>query len=236
MGSDRMSLDWMYRDGKPAHVVRVSPFRIGATPVTVGMWRQYLRHNLDQTMPDPPAWGWIDNHPMVNITWEDIMGSDGNGGYCRWASNVLKKQVTLPTEAQWERAAKGGENTKFPWGNNWNRNRVWMAGDSAVSSQRTAPVIRSTKTYTNKFGCVDMAGHVWQLCHDYYDNYNQVQRDRLGYGIIPKDPKGPRFGLLRSARGGGWDISFPENCRTSMRTGFHPQFSAENIGFRLVIK
>ena len=64
----------VFKDEVPAHPVDISAFRLGATPVTVGMWREYVRANLSLSLLDAPVWGWIDNHAVVNVCWNDIMG------------------------------------------------------------------------------------------------------------------------------------------------------------------
>jgi formylglycine-generating enzyme required for sulfatase activity len=66
-------------DERPVHKEEVSEFYMGRTPVTVAMWREYV-NEMDLNMPEPPEWGWRDEDPMVNVSWDDIMGPDGNGG------------------------------------------------------------------------------------------------------------------------------------------------------------
>jgi len=70
-----------YADELPPHLVSISAFRMGATLVTVGMWREYTAANRKLRMPAAPEWGWLDDHPVVNVNWLDIVGKKGKGGY-----------------------------------------------------------------------------------------------------------------------------------------------------------
>jgi formylglycine-generating enzyme required for sulfatase activity len=70
-----------YADELPPHLVSISAFRMGTTPVTVGMWREYTAANRKLRMPAAPEWGWLDDHPVVNVNWLDIVGKKGKGGY-----------------------------------------------------------------------------------------------------------------------------------------------------------
>ncbi|MFM7323244.1 MAG: formylglycine-generating enzyme family protein, partial [Armatimonadota bacterium] len=126
-GTFRMGSNQGGKEEKPVHTVTLSPFRMGATPVTVGMWKEYCSAT-GTSMPSTPAWGWLDDHPVVNVSWADIMGSDGKGGYCAWASEVAGFRLTLPTEAQWEYGARGGkEGLKYPWGNDFDGSKLWCS-------------------------------------------------------------------------------------------------------------
>jgi formylglycine-generating enzyme required for sulfatase activity len=81
----------------------MSAFHMGATPVTWGMWKEYCKAKSVR-MPDEPDWGYIDNHPVVNVSWEGIMNP---GGFCEWANDVAGFRLSLPTEAQFEYANRG---------------------------------------------------------------------------------------------------------------------------------
>ena len=220
----------VYKDEVPAHPVDISPFRMGATPVTVGMWREYLRANFSLRMPEPPKWGWIDSHPMVNVSWNDIMGKDGKGGYCAWASRVGGVGLMLPSEAQWEYVAKGGKDLKYPWGNEYDDSRVW----SSVKKKRsgTAAVDRTTNVFVNIFGISDLSGNVWEWCFDGYQPYVK-SFDRLGYVSVPRDPIG--VADVKCHRGGSWfSKSFSYNFRCAKREFSIPDFWYYSDGFRLV--
>jgi formylglycine-generating enzyme required for sulfatase activity len=126
---------------KPVHDVTLSAFRMGATPVTVGIWKEYCTAT-GTSLPIAPEWGFLDGHPVVNVSWTDIMGIDGSGGFSAWASDVAGFRLTLPTEAQFEYAARGGESgLAYPWGDTFDATKVWCSGSDVGDAGKTAPVI-----------------------------------------------------------------------------------------------
>jgi formylglycine-generating enzyme required for sulfatase activity len=221
----------LYEDEVPQHPVDISPFRMGATPVTVGMWREYLRANSSLRMPDPPVWAWKDSHPLVNVSWNDIMGPDGKGGYATWASRLSGVRLSLASEAQWEYVAKGGKDTKYPWGNEYDDSKVWCSVKKSRSG--TASLDRLNNVYVNKFGVSDLCGNVWEWCLDGYEPYVK-SFDRLGYVSVPRDPVGA--GDDKCLRGGSWDDLFPDLFRCADRSLYIPEYRSlySSIGFRLV--
>jgi sulfatase modifying factor 1 len=225
-------------DELPAHPVDISTFRLGATPITVGMWREYVRKNVHLSMPKTPSWDWIDDHPMVNISWNDIMGDDGTSGYCEWASRVSGVQLLLPSEGQYEYVLKGGSNgRKFPWGNSFDESKLWCSRSDFKDVGRTAPVIRSANIHVNEFGLSDLVGNVMQWCLDTYKPYSSIKRDRLGYPLIQANPvvtgQGPMSRRNRVIRGGGWYGYIPLFFRCDYRYKYTPNERDETIGFRL---
>ena len=228
--------DDIFKDDLPAHQVAVSSFRIGMTLVTVGMWREYLRANQSAKMPKIPEWGsWTDDHPMINVTWIDIMGSDEVSGYCGWASKVMGMNLSLPTEAQWEHAAKAGQNYRYPWGNGFERNKIWCSTVNEGDARKTAPVLRQNRMHLNPFGVTDMVGNVHQWCFDAYEPYVRDQQDRMGYTLVPTNPKvlGSVDVPPRVVRGSAWYDNGEINHRTTHRVGLAPDYPI-NVGFRLV--
>ena len=216
------------KDELPAHPVDISPFRMGATPVTVGMWREYLRANSSVRMPGPPSWGWIDSHPMVNVSWNDIMGSDGKSGYCAWASRLSGVRLSLASEAQWEYVVKGGKDTKYSWGNEYDDSKVW----SSVKRNRsgTAPVDRLNNVFVNNFGVSDLCSNVCEWCLDGYEPYAKTI-DRLGYVSVPRDPVGA--GDRKCIRGASWGNVNPDYFRCANRVRDNPDYRSDIGGFRL---
>ena len=222
-------VDGLFKEEVPAHPVDISPFRMGATSVTVGMWREYVRANSSLSMPEPPKWGWKDSHPMVNVSWNDIMGEDGKGGYCAWASRVSGVRLSLPTEAQWEFVAKCGKDYKYPWGNEYDDNKVWSSVKKSRSG--TAAVDRSNNVFVNKFGVSDLCGNVWEWCLDGYQPYIK-SFDRLGYVSVSKDPIGN--GQDKCYRGGSYFFSLPYIFRCAFRLSIRPDLrNYFGLGFRL---
>lgn len=208
-----------YGNEQPVHSVTLSPFWLGQTPVTVAVWREYCTATSTD-MPDSPSWGWIDDHPIIRVSWDDIQG------FCQWASEVAQVALMLPTEAQWEysaRSGKGGQ--RFPWGNDFDSTKLWCSTRSYGDAEHTAPVYRKERTYTNLFGVSDMAGNVWEWCNDWYTGrYDSRTKN---------DPKGPNKGDYRVLRGGSWDYNVADFFRCASRLGFFPDDRGFDLGFRL---
>ncbi len=199
MGDDRS----LHSGEKPAHPVTLSAFRMGATPATVGMWREYCA-TQGLAMPEAPEWGWIDDHPMVHVSWEDIMGADGKGGFCAWASGVAGVRLTLPTEAQWEYCARdGGKPIEYPWGNDFDADKCRCSEKDWGDAGSTAAVSRPDRIHRNGLGLTDLAGNVREWCADRFGAYpretkvvtRMVTRTESAGGIAGW------FGATREVRG-----------------------------------
>lgn len=207
--------------------VTMSSFRMGATPVTWGMWKEYLQSvgvsGRAIKRLDDPGWGYPDNHPVVNVSWNDIMNS---GGFCEWASGVAGFKLTLPTEAQWEYAARGGKDgMDYPWGNEFDASKLWCSkhfGDAG----KTAAVDRTIRIYRNGYGLTDMVGNVLHWCVDYHNG---------NYRPAGKDPVDNKRSDSRCVRGGSWLSNNPDGFRCADRAGGLPVLRNCNydFGFRL---
>jgi formylglycine-generating enzyme required for sulfatase activity len=162
-------------------------------------------------MPIAPDWGWIDDHPIVNVSWQDAYA------YAKWAG------ASLPTEAQWEKAARGADGRMFPWGNQFDTSKC---NESSKELLRTQPV-GSYPDGASLYGCMDMAGNAWEYCSDWYSpNY---------YDISPlRNPTGPKQGIERSLRGGSWFDNMANNERCSRRARILPSNRDYHNGFRCV--
>ena len=223
-GTFLMGSDPGKEDEKPVHTVRLSRFRMGATPVTVGMWQEYCGATGRQ-MPETPNWGWQPSHPVVNVSWEDIQGQEGGGGYCEWASRQAGFRLSLPTEAQFEYCARdGGKNIVYPWGDRFDRGLLWCSRQEFGDAGRTSPVVRDERIHVNSLGLSDMTGNVFQWCRDWYGPYPAGPAT---------DPKGPSSGRERCLRGGSWDGLNPVNFRCALRDWGPPGSRYFSLGFRL---
>lgn len=140
-----------FPDEKPLRRVTVSDFKIDKYEVTVAQYRAFCAAT-GKSMPTPPTWGWVDSHPMVNVSWEDA------NAYAQWAGK------RLPTEAEWEYAVRGG-NMADSMGQNFGS--AWISSNSDGSPR---PVGSSAP---NALGIYDMRGNVWEWCADWYasDSY-----------------------------------------------------------------
>jgi len=208
----------------PVHAVTLSAFRMGAMPVTVAFWKEYCSA-AGASLPIAPEWGFLDDHPIVNVSWSDIMGIDGNGGFCAWASNVAGFRLTLPTEAQYEYAARGGMyDQDFPWGNTFDDSKVWSSMTTLRTS--TAPVVRQSAIYENAYGLTDIAGNVYQWCFDLYAPYNAATQT---------DPTGPQSTPSNGhcLRGGTWKYNNPGYFRCTSRDRGGADVALPIYGLRL---
>ncbi|MCI0691139.1 SUMF1/EgtB/PvdO family nonheme iron enzyme [candidate division KSB1 bacterium] len=221
MGSDDMGSD-DYDSEKPVHQVYIDDFYMDKYEVTVAQYQKFLNANPKQSKPDH----WDEqlqnsNRPVVYVSWNDAVT------YCEWLSKQRGKRVRLPTEAEWEYAARGGlSGKKYPWGDEIsqslaNYNNPW----NAEWSQGAGKYLREVGSYAkNGYGLYDMAGNVWEWCEDWYDeNYYKNSPSR--------NPKGPTSGKSRVLRGGSW-YNYPQYVRCAFRGDFGPTDRDVNVGFR----
>jgi len=212
---------------RPRHAVTLSPFRLGATPITVGIWKEYCKA-VSMEMPAAPAWGWLDDHPMVNISYTDIttaMHASGKPGFLTWAVVTSGVQLMLPTEAQWEAAAQSKRVSDiYPWGPTFATEKLWCSKDTWKDAGQTASTTRKERIHSNGYGINDLMGNVWEWCHDWNGPYA---------ADVVKDPMGPQMGTRRALRGGSWYNEWPDVFRTSYRYRMLPDKREDNIGFRL---
>jgi formylglycine-generating enzyme required for sulfatase activity len=211
-GEFTMGSDTGAEDEKPARKVTLGGYWMYKTEVTVAQYRKFCEAT-GALMPSKPAWGRQDTHPIVDVSWDDAVA------YCQWAG------VSLPTEAQWEKAARGADGREYPWGNVWDARRC-VCSVSPADAESTAPV-GSVPAGASPYGCLDMAGNVWEWCADWYaDTYYEAAPAR--------DPKGPAQGRWRVLRGGSWYVGFPELFRCASRGYYgYPDFRNNHcIGFR----
>lgn len=169
-------------------------------PAAVRSWR---RPGADGLAPSAA-------HPVVHATWEDAHA------YCAWRGR------RLPTEAEWEKAARGGDDRQWPWGGTLDATRANGWGD-ADPYPTTSPV-GAFPAGASPYGVLDLAGNVWEWCADWYDPDAYII-------AAQRDPQGPSTGKLRVARGGSWTNPITV-LRTSNRHAVHPSDSGPNLGFR----
>ena len=223
-GTFQMGSGFGPNDEQPVHSVTLSAFRLGATPVTVAMWKEYC-YATGTNLFRPPPWGWIDDHPVVYVSYDLIIGK---GGFCAWASNVAGDSFSLPTEAQFEYASRGGnDGFEFPWGNTFDSSKLWSSTKSAGDAQMTAPVDRSFRIYRNAYGLTDMTGNVSQRCSDVLIAYTS--------GPKTNPARSPSKSTnLMCVRGGSWNDRHMGHFRCSKRSfGYAEGYCGPCEGFRL---
>jgi formylglycine-generating enzyme len=196
-------------EAEPAHTVYLDTYEIGKYEVTVAQFRKFCKAT-GRKMPKAPDWGWKDDHPMVNVTWEDAKA------YCEWAGG------RLPTEAQREKAARGGDGRKYPWGSTWDRKKCANTELALTSTAR----VGSYPSDASPYGCMDMAGNVYEWCADRYsDHYYKASP--------PQNPKGPASGMLRVLRGGAWICNATGCLCTGRNAGTTRSWRVDWLGFRI---
>ena len=204
-------------DAQPVHTVALDAFYMDVNEVTVCQFKQFVEESgyAYNRWQEVAKYSPISGHPMIYVTWDDAMA------YANWAGK------RLPTEAEWEYAARGGlAGQRYPWGGEVTHdhaNHYGIGGKDQWDCQ-TAPV---GSFEPNGYGLYDMAGNVWEWCADWYDeNY---------YTNSPvNNPQGPDAGNYRVLRGGAWSY-YSSNLRVAYRNGyFFPNYRAYNNGFRCV--
>ena len=208
-------------DEKPVHRVSVKAFLMSATEVTFDQWDACVAAGgCDDSGPRSAGgdngWG-RGTRPVIEVSWEDAQQ------YVKWISAKTGKQYRLPTEAEWEYAARAGSETKYSWGNSIGNNKANCDGcGSRWDDSKTAPVASFT---ANAFGLYDMHGNVWEWTQDCWNG---------SYKGAPGDGSAWLSGECgqRVLRGGSWS-NFPNDLRSAYRNYSTTGFRISYIGFRL---
>jgi formylglycine-generating enzyme required for sulfatase activity len=244
----------VFTDEQPQHTIYLDAFWIDQTEVTVAMFRTFVEATgyeitaeiagwgqpwregpMEEEWPQVPGADWQhprgpesiaeDNHPVVQVSWEDA------AAYCEWAGG------RLPTEAQWEKAARGTDGRIWPWGNTYDGIRGsfceaqcpierWRDDSCDDGYAFTAPV-GSFPSGASPYGALDMAGNVWEWVADWYDEGY--------YGDSPtENPSGPPSGSERAMRGGAWYDNEPW-VRCTVRHQNPPWSRCDDVGFRCAV-
>ena len=240
-------LEEWYLDATPQHTVDLPAYYIGRYPVTQAQYARFVQASGHRVPYLPKAYEWtrpyswdrrrkrppqgLEDHPVVLVSWEDAVA------YCEWAG------LRLPTEAEWEKAARGTDGRLYPWGNEWDSRRCnsaekwagralrtydewdkWWGemGEKGWGDRvRTTPVGAYSPKGDSPYGCADMAGNVWEWCADWYKGYPHTTCQRSEFGEI-----------YRVLRGGSW-LTHLSMVRSACRRGLSPGTqSSINLGFR----
>jgi formylglycine-generating enzyme len=191
---------------KPVHAVALPPFRICRYPVTNGHWEAFRKATGREKTPYAH-----ETAPAASVNWFDAVA------YCHWLSAQWSMHVRLPTEAEWEFAARGGvPQQAYPWGPEarvYDTGR-WSEGPEAVAQEPA-----------NGYGLFDMCQNVHEWCADWYDP--------AYYAVSPHDnPLGPEHGKRRASRGGAWRHHI-KCSRCAARSSIPPEFRYADYGFRI---
>ncbi|MCC5917868.1 MAG: SUMF1/EgtB/PvdO family nonheme iron enzyme, partial [Cryomorphaceae bacterium] len=244
MGCTREQNDDCSDDEKPAHKVSLDDFFIGKYEVTVAQFAAFIEATgyITDADKDGGSWVWTGtkveiqkgvnwrcdvngkkrpqtefDHPVIHVSWNDAMA------FCEWMSEITDKKYRLPTEAEWEYAARGGNRSRgFKYSGSNNMDDVAWYRDNS-----------NTKTHTvgqkqpNELGLYDMSGNVWEWCSDWYSG--------SFYASSPiSNPAGPPLGSRRVLRGGSWN-GIATYCRVTIRISYIPYTRYDYNGFRVAL-
>ncbi len=242
-GSFFMGNDYQGDNERPVHQVRLDNYLISIYELTVREFRKFIQATGYVTTADTLGGSYVfkgsklilksginwqydafgvkrpiteDNHPVIHISWNDATN------YAKWLSNISGKNYRLPSEAEWEFAALGGNRSEhFLYAGDNNLNSI--AWYSENGDNHTHPV---GKKSPNEIGIYDMTGNVWEWCSDRYSELYYQDSPRL-------NPEGPKTGDFRVLRGGSWAYT-TVLCKVTTREYNRSDFRGSNVGFRLV--
>ena len=248
MGSPESEAD--RGDDEKQHAVTLSDFEMSRTEVTLAQFKSFIEATNYKTDADKEgdSYVWTGskyekkkgvnwrcdasgklrpeseyNHPVIHVSWNDAKA------YCNWLSTLTlsRKQFRLPTEAEWEYAARGGvigtkdpsNMTKYAGSDDidlvaWYTDNTKDSGTRAVATKKA-----------NELGLFDMSGNVWEWCSDWYGDYEDTGKSVL-------NPTGAKTGSDRVFRGGSWN-GYAQYCRVAFRSNYSPETRNDRIGFRL---
>lgn len=220
IGSSEKDIDWMvetffaesrdwYLDETPSHALYLNQFYIDKYEVTVGEYQKFLQKTR-RTKPkylDNPKYNAV-NQPIIGVTWQDA------ADFCSWAGK------RLPTEAEWEKAARGDDGRRYPWGNNADIKKANVRGTE--DSFRYSSPVGNFPEGQSPYGVMDMAGNVFEWTQDWYKPFpgNEGQNDLYNQ-------------RLKVVKGGSWKANM-DLARSALRGKRFPHQSADHVGFRCV--
>ena len=243
MGSDPKQDKAADTDEQPRHQVTLPEYWLGRAPVTNAQFAAFVQAASYRTVAEADGYGWVwnfqkrewvktngadwqhpggpqseitqkHNHPVVQVSWADAVA------YCDWLSKLTGQKVGLPTEAEWEKAARGPDGRLYPWGN---QSPDASRCNFGLQVKDTTPVGRYSPLGDSPYGCVDLAGNVWEWCADWFDSGYYASAPR-------SNPPGPASGTYRVVRGGSWSNE-SRRVRAAYRRG-GPDYRNDNRGFR----
>ncbi|GEM_PF-1394355 len=201
------------------HILYLPNYYLAKTPVTNAQYAVFVQttgrnqpHHWEGDNPPRDR----QDHPVVNVSWHDAIA------YCKWLSEVMGKPYRLPSEAEWEKGARGTDGRIYPWGNRWD---VMRCNTREVGMGDTTPVGAHPQG-ASPYGLLDMVGNVWEWCSSLYQPYPYNPDD----GREDSEANGPRV-----LRGGSWAYVSKEVARCSYRYDALPSSFGRDVGFRVVV-
>jgi sulfatase modifying factor 1 len=196
----------------PKHKVALSEYWIGVYAVTNRQWRRFVKETARKVELDKEDRDGKLDHPKVNVNWEEARA------YCQWAAG------DLPTEAQWEKAARGSLRLTYPWGNDWDDGKCRNAKNKENEGTCEA---WGYPAGASVYGTYQQGGNVWEWCLDWYGKKYYLE-------TVGRDPAGPGRGSYRVCRGGSWRIVDADDFHGANRGRNAPSARFPTHGFRLV--
>ncbi|HQF64050.1 MAG TPA: SUMF1/EgtB/PvdO family nonheme iron enzyme [Anaerolineaceae bacterium] len=235
MGSDKKKDPQAYDDEQPQHEVELGAYYIARYPVTVAQFKSFVEASKYKP-GDPASLRGLLNHPVVNVTWYDALA------YCDWLTTQLPKlpnlpaelhrswRVTLPSEAEWERAARGTDGRIYPWGNEFDPNKanVDVTGIGGTSAVGCFPAGVSPE------GLLDASGNVWEWTRSLWGKDSSEPEFTYPYSDRLQERENLKAGreIRRVLRGGSWGyVSWLARCAS--RSWISPGLRSYNWGFRV---
>lgn len=226
-GSFTMGSDADMPNEAPAHKIYLDAYYVSKTEVTNAEYYQFWIENGGAGSQHTPisygaefgVWPGIaktkPNYPVIGVSWRDA------AAYAAW------RGMRLPTEAEWEKAARGTDARRWPWGNIFTQRIKGTTTHANVWDQSGAALqpVESYPTGVSPYGAQDMAGNVWEWVADWYSETSY-------HHSLDRNPKGPAIGSRRVVRGGSW-LNREMLARCSIRIGQYPKIGTSFIGFRL---
>ena len=224
-------IDWVEIPAGPfiyqeSETVELPAFSISRYPITNVQYQTFIdasgydedRWWKDLRKPEPEASSWPQpNRPRTDVDWYEAVA------FTRWLSAQLSREIRLPTEQQWEKAARGTEGLEYPWGNEY---RSGYANVDETEDKDGPWYLKQTTAVglypqgQSPWGVLDMAGNVWEWCLNKFDQLEVISADRSGDG--------------RVLRGGSW-VYIPVAARVTFRDWHNPDGRSDDRGFRVVV-
>ena len=218
--------EFVYQEGERR---RLPAFRIARHPVTNSQYQTLIdaggyrdeRWWTDLQRPEPEASRWPQaNRPRTNVDWYEAVA------FCRWLSEMFAYEVRLPTEEEWERAARGVDGREYPWGSPYESGRANIDETARYGGDRVGDWLLEQTTAVGVYphgasseGVLDLSGNVWEWCLNQYDYPEQTQADTSGQA--------------RVLRGGSW-FNPADDARGALRSRVVPDYRSVGLGFRVV--
>lgn len=217
------NFDWAKQVELPQHQVFLPTYQIGRYPVTNAQWGEFLAHTNYAWADQDKLWQQglpkgRENHPIVWVTWHDALA------FCQWAG------VRLPTEAEWEKAARGTDKRLYPWGNDKPTSQFANYGNQVG---RTTAVNAYPKG-TSYYGLWDMAGNTWEWTSTIWGTDAHNPEFKYPYESVDGRENLDKADILRVVRSGGWKYT-PDLIRSAYRDWNKPHVRGSGLSFRVVV-